>query len=213
MQDISKAAAPQRGWSHTSATGLISRENVGSYGRARKVSNEIYRRHWRSSSPTGPTRSFLGPITELLRSSRFLLCEKGAIAVEFAFTLPILLMLVSGVISVGSVMYVQANMESAARGAARGVAAGEASYQGIDVACSSSTAQTAGNAEEIACSHLPALGFEYTVNVSILCPTTPNVVAVVTADAEDAAMADIYGFFDDSPMRASLTMRMQATCP
>ena len=140
-------------------------------------------------------------------------CEVGAIAVEFAFALPILLILVSGVISVGSVVYVQASMETAARGAARSVAAGEASYQGSDVTCSSSVAQTAGNAEEIACGQLPSLGFEYTVNVRDLCPTTPNVVAVVTANAEDAAMADVYGLFDSTTLQSSLSMRMVADCP
>ena len=140
-------------------------------------------------------------------------CQAGAIAVEFAFALPILLVLVSGVISVGSVVYVQASMETAARGAARSVAAGEASYQDSDVACSSTVAQTAGNAEEIACSQLPPLGFEYTVNIRDLCPTSPNVVAVVTANAEDAAMADIYGVFDSETLQSSLSMRMLTDCP
>ena len=164
------------------------------------------------SSPTRPVRSLLGSLADALRNFPFVVSETGAIAVEFAFALPILLALVSGVISVGSVMYVQANMETAARGAARSAAAGEAAYQGSDIACSSATAQTAGNAEEIACSQLPALGFEYTVNVRDLCPTTPNVIAVVTADGEDVAMADVYGIFDNSPLQASLTMRMQAAC-
>ena len=122
-------------------------------------------------------------------------------------------MLVSGVISVGSIVYVQANMETAVRGAARSVAAGEANYQGADIACSSATAQTAGNAEEIACGQLPGLGFDYTVNVRDLCPASPHVVAVITADAEDAAMADVYGVFDSSTLSSSLQMRMSANCP
>ena len=165
------------------------------------------------SLPKGLRPALSSSIARELSKSRFLRCETGAIAVEFAFALPILLMLVSGVISVGSVVYVQANMETAARGAARSAAVGETDYQSADTVCSSGTAQTAGNTEEIACSQLPGLGFEYTVNVSDLCPTTPYVVAVVTADAEEAAMADIYGIFDDSPLQASLTMRVQAGCP
>ena len=160
-----------------------------------------------------PTRWLCRLVPGRLRSRRFLPCETGAVVVEFAFALPVLLVLVSGVISIGSVVWVQSNMETAARGAARSAVAGEASYQGADVDCSSSVAQTAGNAEEIACSQLPALGFEYTVNVSDQCPANPNIVAVVTADAEDAAMADIYGIFGSSTLESSLSMRMLTACP
>ena len=50
--------------------------------------------------------------------------EGGATAVEFAFVLPVLLMIVAGIIQFGAIFFLQNNMANAAREAARALAVG-----------------------------------------------------------------------------------------
>ena len=64
-------------------------------------------------------------------------CCSGISSVEFALVLPVLMLFVFGVISASSALYVQNNMESAAREAARRIAAVEAPYI-VRCACANS---------------------------------------------------------------------------
>ena len=50
--------------------------------------------------------------------------ERGAAAVEFAFIMPILLVMFSGILQFGSVMFLENHMTNVARGASRPVAGG-----------------------------------------------------------------------------------------
>ena len=55
--------------------------------------------------------------------------EDGGTAVEFAFVLPVLLMIIAGIMQFGAIFFLQNNMANAAREAARALAVGSiASY-------------------------------------------------------------------------------------
>jgi Flp pilus assembly protein TadG len=65
-------------------------------------------------------------VPALLRRSGLGRNENGAVAVEFAFLLPILMFLVGGIIEGGILLYTWGNMEHVSRQAARAVAIGAA---------------------------------------------------------------------------------------
>jgi len=89
----------------------------------------------------------------------------------------------------------------------------EASYAGTDVTCADAQAQTPGTAENIACSMLPNWGGTITVNASDLCPADRAVRVQVSANGQDVALADIFGFFNGKTMSATVEMRKEEECP
>ena len=104
------------------------------------------------------------------------------------------------------------NMETAAREGARRMAVAEAPYAGTDVTCADVQAQTPGTAENIACSMLPNWGANITVNATELCPADRAVRVQVSANGQDVALADIFGFFNGKTISATVEMRKEAEC-
>lgn len=144
-------------------------------------------------------------------------CCSGVSSVEFAIILPVLMLFIFGIISVASVLYVQNNMESAAREAARRIAAAEAPYTGGNVACSAAPAQIAGRdtAEYIACRRLPGWA-DFTINASeeacVLSGQHMDVTVVVSVGGTQAALSDIFGFFAGRALAAEVIMRKEEVC-
>ena len=144
-------------------------------------------------------------------------CTSGIASVEFALVVPVLSLFVFGIISVSSVLYVQNNMESAAREAARRMAVAEATYTGGNVACTAAPAQIVGSAEYIACTRLPGWGV-FTVDVNEeVCTVADSgqhldVTVVVSVDGTQAALSDIFGIFASRNLSAEMIMRKEEVC-
>ncbi len=139
----------------------------------------------------------------------FLRSRDGAAGVEFALTVMLLVMFLFGIITFGWMFFLDNNMETAAREGARRMAVAEAPYEGADVTCDNTQA---GYAEDIACSMLPNWGGTITVNASDLCPADRAVRVQVSANGEDVALADIFGFFNGKTITATVEMRKEAAC-
>ena len=139
-------------------------------------------------TPKTPTqRTFFGS------RAGFSKCESGASAVEFAFMMPVFLMLLAGIFQFGMVMFVQNNMTNVARDVTRRLAVGE---------LTSVEAQTAAQGS------LVNWGIDYTVSV------TENVAArdvtvLIAAPMHQAAMFDILGILGESNLATSVTMRLE----
>ena len=141
--------------------------------------------------------------------------EGGAIAIEFAFVAPVLLILLLGTIQFGYAFFVQINMNNAAREAARGLAVGSASVGG---ATSCSNAGT-GTAESLACDFLAGLAVSSFILSACdpdhpdntLCPGDKDVTVKVTIPRSKIALGDILGFFDTGTMEAQVTMRREGS--
>ncbi len=149
----------------------------------------------------------------LSTGSSFLRSRDGAAAAEFALTVMLLVTFLFGIITFGWMFFLENNMETAAREGARRMAVAEAPYEGTDVTCNNAQA---GYAEDIACSMLPNWGGTITVNAANLCDEVPPDRAVrvkVSANGEDVALADIFGFFNGKTMSATVEMRKEAECP
>ncbi len=156
-----------------------------------------------------------------LTGRRFARCCSGIASVEFALVLPVLMLFLFGVISASSALYVQNNMESAAREAARRMAVQEAPYTGGNIACAIAPAQIAGRdtAEYIACRRLPGWA-DFTIDASEgVCPAPPappgqhvDVTVVVSVGGTQAALSDIFGFFAGRTLSAEVIMRKEEEC-
>ena len=149
-----------------------------------------------------------------LRSPRsFVPSDDGAIGVEFAMILPVLMLFILGIITFGWVFYLQNNMETAAREAARRMAVAEAPFAGTDVTCADPIASVPGNAETIACSILPDYGNLIIVNATDGCLIGDRSMRVeIRMNGSDVAILDIFGFFVGTVLRAEAFFRKEAEC-
>ncbi|MFQ5773022.1 MAG: TadE/TadG family type IV pilus assembly protein [Kiloniellaceae bacterium] len=123
--------------------------------------------------------------------------DRGVTAVELAFVLPVLLLLLSGIIQFGALMFLQNHMTNIARETARRVAVGE-----LTTAAAVQSAQTS----------LINWGISYGVVVTEPDPLDPNdtdVVVDITAPMSQAALVDVLGIFQTGTLRAKVTMRQE----
>jgi hypothetical protein len=89
----------------------------------------------------------------------------------------------------------------------------DASFEVATVTCDNAQA---GFAEGAVCAMLPAWGSVITVDASDLCDADPPQRAVsveVSANGQDVALADIFGFFNGTIVSATVNMRREAECP
>ncbi len=142
--------------------------------------------------------------------NNFLTSRDGAVMVEFALILILLVTILFGIITFGWMFFLENNMETAAREAARRMAVAEAPFAGTDVACAD--AQTPGTAEYIACAMMPNSAGTITVNAVELCPADRAVRVQVSANGADVALADIFGYFTGMTLSATVEMRKEAEC-
>ena len=170
-------------------------------------------------------------VTDTLRRSwlgRFLTSCGGASAVEFAMIVSVFVMILFGIMTAGWVFYLQNNLETAARAAARHMAVWDAVGDGTKVFCNDPLATallektdcpTAGTcdpqptAENVACTWFPQIA-RNAISVTAIdqCPADRLVVVRVEVAGSQAAILDVFGFFDDVTMNATVEMRREEEC-
>jgi Flp pilus assembly protein TadG len=121
----------------------------------------------------------------------------GAAAVEFAFILPILLLLFSGIVQFGSVMFLENHMTNVARETSRRVAVGE-----LAQADAASSAQQA----------LINWGVNYEVSVATVGAGGGNqdIAVAISLPMREAALIDLLGVFQSGNLTAVVTMRQES---
>ncbi|MEE8333757.1 MAG: TadE family protein [Alphaproteobacteria bacterium] len=131
--------------------------------------------------------------TGLLRStSRALIREeKGAVAVEMGLCSVFFVMLITGMISFGSVFFIQGNMADAARDTARRVALGQ---------------MTPVEANTFAQDRLVNWGMTYTVTAT---NDGTDATVQISVPMADAAIIDYLGMFSGN-LRAAVTMPVES---
>jgi Flp pilus assembly protein TadG len=121
----------------------------------------------------------------------------GAAAVEFAFILPILLLLFSGIVQFGSVMFLENHMTNVARETSRRIAVGE-----LAQADAASSAQQA----------LVNWGVTYDVSVATIDVGSGNqdITVAISLPMHEAALMDVLGVFQSGNLTAAVTMRQES---
>jgi Flp pilus assembly protein TadG len=141
---------------------------------------------------------------------RLLRCTSGISSVEFAIILPVLMMFLFSIIAFGTTLYAHVNMENAAREAVRRMAVAEVSGLGTPVTCTSAQALDTSTAEYNACSYL--IDWPNSILVTAATGVCPEISVTVTVDAEQVALGDVFGFFNERTLTAQVFMRQEATC-
>ncbi len=121
----------------------------------------------------------------------------GAAAVEFAFILPILLLLFSGIVQFGSIMFLENHMTNVARETSRRIAVGE-----LAQADAASSAQQA----------LVDWGVTYDVSVTSVDVGGGNqdIAVAISLPMREAALMDLLGVFQSGNLTAAVTMRQES---
>jgi hypothetical protein len=121
----------------------------------------------------------------------------GAAAVEFAFILPILLLLFSGIVQFGSIMFLENHMTNVARETSRRVAVGELAQD---------------DAKKSAQQALINWGVTYEV---LITPSSAgggndDITVAISLPMADAALMDVLGVFQSGNLIATVTMRQES---
>lgn len=143
----------------------------------------------------------------------FLRCGRGAAAAEFALIFPVFMLSLFGITAFASTLFLENNMVNAARESVRQMAVLEAPFSGGQVQCDAPQAQVVGSAEYIACTYLTFWGADFTVEAGDTCALGGDKATVrITLDASEAALMDIFGFFNGKTLTAEVTMRKEDPC-
>ncbi len=137
---------------------------------------------WKSSRPGNARR----------RAFDFARDRSGVAAVEFAFVVPVLVTLLTGIIQLGGIMFVQNNMGDVSRETARNLAVGQL---------------TSAEAQQFAEDRLFSWGGSYTVTVTN--PVPSDVSVQIEIAMADVALLDYLGLFQTGDLRAVTTMRVE----
>ena len=142
-----------------------------------------------------------------------ILDRRGAIAIEFALVVPILLVILLGIVQFGFAFFIQINMTNAAREGARVLAVGEA-VVGTASADANCTAPTAGTAQAATCARLAdtaslAYALAACSGAGPLCANPTTVSVRVRLARTELALADILGLFGSGTMEAQVSMRLE----
>jgi Flp pilus assembly protein TadG len=131
------------------------------------------------------------------RIARFGRERSGSITVEMGFAAIAFTMLLTGVISFGSILFIQANMMNAARDTARSIAVG-------------SLAATTTAAKPYAEARMVNWGITYTVTPStaVIAGVT-DVTVEISAPMSQAALIDYMNLFGSKTVRARVSMRSE----
>lgn len=143
---------------------------------------------------------------------RFVSSRRGAAAAEFALVIPIFMLVLFGITAFASTLFIENNMVNAARESVRQMAVLEAPYTGGPVQCDAAEAQVVGSAEYVACAYLTFWGTDFTVNASTACPADDKATVQITLDASQAAIMDVFGFFNGKTLTAEVSMRKEDAC-
>ena len=136
-------------------------------------------------------------ITETIRAfhlvsagHRLRACERGVAAVEFALVLPLFMILLTGIVQMGIMFFVQHNMVGVSHETARLVAVGE---------LTTDEGQTYANDRLVSWDHL-------TFNISVQQQGS-DIVVDITVPFSEVAMIDILGLFTSGNMKSRASMR------
>ncbi len=132
-------------------------------------------------------------ITKLFRvGAQAIRRRDGVSSVEFAIVGPVLLLIMFGTISFGSVLYTHNNMINAAREAARRMAVGDLNTT---------------EAEAYATNYLANMGVTFTVDAQDPSLLDPDDVSVdISVPASDVALVNFPGIFDGRTLSVTVTM-------
>ncbi len=150
-------------------------------------------------------------------------CRRGTSSVEFCLVLAPMVLFLFGIIGFGMITYAHNNMVNAARETTRRLSVAEDVVMAADttVACGSAAfdalvtaaatlSKTA--AEQLACDYLADWGITFNVTATECVPIdNRDVTVLITTDASDAFMTDLWGFFSGD-LEAEVTMRREAAC-
>ena len=125
------------------------------------------------------------------RLVRFRRDRRGATAIELAFTLPILLMALTGIIQFGAIFFLQSHMGDVARDAARRVSMGQ---------------MNAAEAKTHAEGELINWDATFAVDVQEL---SDDVRVSITVPLAEASLVDILGLFKSGTLSASADMPVE----
>jgi len=142
----------------------------------------------------------------------FMRFRRGAAAAEFALVIPIFMLVLFGITAFASTLFIENNMVNAARESVRQMAVLEAPYTPGAVQCDSTEAQVVGSAEYVACAYLTFWGTDFTVNATTDCPADDKATVQISLDASQAAIMDVFGFFNDKTLTAEVSMRKEDAC-
>ncbi len=119
----------------------------------------------------------------------FVTNQHGVAAVEFAFVVPVLIILLTGIVQMGLMFLVQHSMVSVSQETARLVAVGE---------LTTTEGQTYAN------DHLISWDITYDISVQ---PQGSDIVVDIAAPLSDVALIDYLGLFESGDMTARSSMR------
>lgn len=146
------------------------------------------------------------------RVRRFASARRAAAAAEFALVIPVFMLMLFGITAFASTLFVENNMVNAARESVRQMAVLEAPYTPGAVQCDSPEAQIVGSAEYVACTYLTFWGADFTVDAGTACPADDKATVQITLDASQAAVMDVFGFFNGKTLTAEVSMRKEDPC-
>ena len=121
--------------------------------------------------------------------------ERGVAAIEFALAIPIVLLVLSGIIQFGFVLFLQSHVADVARDTARRAAVGELAQ---------------AEAEQFAQDRLLNWGVTYSVAVTLPVPNDPNDTDVdvqISLPMSQVALIDLLGLFQSGTLTATVTAR------
>ena len=128
--------------------------------------------------------------------------QEGATALEFAFVLPVLVFLLTGMIDAGHLFFMQNNMLNATREAARNLAVGQV------------TEQEAEDQVEARMANYSSATFN--VNATLpdpAIPTQTDLTVVTTVNISDVVLIDVVGLsnsiFQSGTLQSQITMRQE----
>jgi len=123
----------------------------------------------------------------------------GVSAVEFAFVVPIVILLMGGIFQFGFALFMQGHISEVARETSRYVAVGEFNES---------------EARSFAESSLINPGVTYNIDITLPDPNDPSdrtVEVSITAPLAQLSPIDILGLFEDSELTATVQRRMEFT--
>ena len=136
----------------------------------------------------------------------------GAAASEFVLVLPVFILCLFSIVAFATALFMENNMVNAAREAVREMAVTEASFSLGAVTCDSDEAAILDSAEYVACTYLTFWGTDFLVDANDGCPDEDKATVRISVDASQAALMDIFGFFEGKTLTAEVTMRKEDDC-